>query len=161
MICLPLHSSSQEEGSPILVGLATYDKVLHFYNLKPTLAQPGMMVVTDTADMFVPMVDGFLVNVKEARGVMERSARTHTLSLSLKLSLLPPASSPSCQGCSLVPDHRKSSWNQPSEPVWRHSRQLAETVGCFCSIPASRRPRLRDSSRTDWIPNCWELTRKK
>ena len=82
MICLPLHSSSQEEGSPILVGLATYDKVLHFYNLKPTLAQPGMMVVTDTADMFVPMVDGFLVNVKEARGVMERSA----LSLSLSLS---------------------------------------------------------------------------
>jgi protein transport protein SEC24 len=66
-----LPDSSQEEGSPILVGLATYDKVLHFYNLKPSLAQPGMMVVTDTADMFVPMVDGFLVNVKEARGVME------------------------------------------------------------------------------------------
>ena len=88
MIYLPLHSSSQEEGSPILVGLATYDKVLHFYNLKPTLAQPGMMVVTDTADMFVPMVDGFLVNVKEARGVMERSALSLSLSLSSPPSLL-------------------------------------------------------------------------
>ena len=65
-------SASLEEGSPILVGLATYDKVLHFYNVKPTLAQPGMMVVADTADVFVPMVDGFLVNAKEARGVMER-----------------------------------------------------------------------------------------
>ena len=54
------------------MGLATYDKVLHFYNVKPTLAQPSMMVVADTADVFVPMVDGFLVNAKEARGVMER-----------------------------------------------------------------------------------------
>ena len=54
------------------MGLATYDKVLHFYNLNPTLAQPGMMVVADTADVFVPMVEGFLVNVREARGVMER-----------------------------------------------------------------------------------------
>ena len=72
LVHLSPHSSSQDEGSPILVGVATYDKVLHFYNMKPSLAQPGMMVVTDTADMFVPMVDGFLVNVKEARGVMER-----------------------------------------------------------------------------------------
>ena len=54
------------------MGLATYDKVLHFYNLNPSLAQPGMMVVADTADVFVPMVNGFLVNAKEARGVMER-----------------------------------------------------------------------------------------
>lgn len=67
-----LPSANQEGGSPILVGLATYDKVLHFYNLNPSLAQPGMMVVADTSDVFVPMVDGFLVNVREAHGVMER-----------------------------------------------------------------------------------------
>ena len=31
-----------------------------------------MMVVADVADVFVPMVDGFLVSVKEARSMMER-----------------------------------------------------------------------------------------
>jgi protein transport protein SEC24 len=66
-----LPDAGEEGGSPILVGLATYDTVLHFYNLNSNLAQPGMMVVADTADVFVPMVDGFLVNAKEARGVME------------------------------------------------------------------------------------------
>ena len=72
---LPPCSAGEEGGSPVLVGLATYDKVLHFYNLNASLAQPGMMVVADTADVFVPMVDGFLVNAKEARGVMERCVR--------------------------------------------------------------------------------------
>ena len=123
---LPLHSSSQEEGSPILVGLATYDKVLHFYNLKPSLAQPGMMVVTDTADMFVPMVDGFLVNVKEARGVMERSAHTLSLSLSLSLKLSPLPQSPLpaagdvfwCQTIRSHPGTSCQSWSGGAQGSW-------------------------------------------
>ena len=50
----------------------TYDKVIHFYNVKSSLAQPQMMVMTDISDVFVPMVDGFLVSVTEARTVLER-----------------------------------------------------------------------------------------
>ncbi|TSK14801.1 Protein transport protein Sec24C [Bagarius yarrelli] len=57
--------------SSIRVGFVTYNKVLHFYNVKASLAQPQMMVVSDVADMFVPLLDGFLVNVSESRVVIE------------------------------------------------------------------------------------------
>uniref|UniRef100_A0A4W4EYV5 SEC24 homolog C, COPII coat complex component n=1 Tax=Electrophorus electricus TaxID=8005 RepID=A0A4W4EYV5_ELEEL len=58
-------------ASNIRVGFVTYNKVLHFYNVKASLAQPQMMVVSDVADMFVPLLDGFLVNVAESRVVIE------------------------------------------------------------------------------------------
>ncbi|XP_063261919.1 protein transport protein Sec24C isoform X4 [Prinia subflava] len=58
------------EESAIRVGFVTYNKVLHFYNVKSSLAQPQMMVVSDVADMFVPLLDGFLVNVSESRTVI-------------------------------------------------------------------------------------------
>ncbi|XP_076154025.1 protein transport protein Sec24C [Alosa pseudoharengus] len=57
--------------SSVRVGFVTYNKVLHFYNVKASLAQPQMMVVSDVADMFVPLLDGFLVNVDESRVVIE------------------------------------------------------------------------------------------
>jgi hypothetical protein len=58
--------------SVVRVGFVTYNKVLHFYNVKASLAQPQMLVVSDVADMFVPLLDGFLVNVKESRMVIDR-----------------------------------------------------------------------------------------
>ncbi|NXO27653.1 SC24C protein, partial [Cisticola juncidis] len=58
------------EESAVRVGFVTYNKVLHFYNVKSSLAQPQMMVVSDVADMFVPLLDGFLVNVNESRTVI-------------------------------------------------------------------------------------------
>uniref|UniRef100_A0A8V5G528 Uncharacterized protein n=1 Tax=Melopsittacus undulatus TaxID=13146 RepID=A0A8V5G528_MELUD len=58
------------EESAIRVGFVTYNKMLHFYNVKSSLAQPQMMVVSDVADMFVPLLDGFLVNVNESRTVI-------------------------------------------------------------------------------------------
>ncbi|KAM3590025.1 uncharacterized protein V6R79_002079 [Siganus canaliculatus] len=58
------------ENSAIKVGFVTYNKVLHFYNVKSALAQPQMMVVSDTAEMFVPLLDGFLVNYQESRAVI-------------------------------------------------------------------------------------------
>lgn len=61
-----------ELDSEVRVGFVTYNKVLHFYNVKSSLAQPQMMVVSDVSDMFVPLLDGFLVNVKESRLVIER-----------------------------------------------------------------------------------------
>ncbi|XP_061490573.1 protein transport protein Sec24C isoform X2 [Rhineura floridana] len=64
---LPREGSMEE--SAIRVGFVTYNKVLHFYNVKSSLAQPQMMVVSDVVDMFVPLLDGFLVNVNESRTV--------------------------------------------------------------------------------------------
>lgn len=59
------------------MGFVTYNKILHFYNVKSSLAQPQMMVVSDVSDMFVPLLDGFLVNVKESRLVIERWEKMH------------------------------------------------------------------------------------
>ncbi|KAM6959869.1 protein transport protein Sec24D [Tautogolabrus adspersus] len=68
-----LENLPREEGvesSAIKVGFVTYNKILHFYNVKSALAQPQMMVVSDTAEMFVPLLDGFLVNYEESRAVI-------------------------------------------------------------------------------------------
>lgn len=73
----PLFSVSVSRENPevdsvVRVGFVTYNKVLHFYNVKSTLAQPQMLVVSDLSDMFVPLLDGFLVNINESRLVIER-----------------------------------------------------------------------------------------
>ncbi|XP_035262282.1 protein transport protein Sec24C isoform X1 [Anguilla anguilla] len=67
--CLP--REEEDEESPVRVGFVTYSKVLHFYNVKGSLAQPQMLVVSDVADAFVPLLDGFLVGVAESRPVIE------------------------------------------------------------------------------------------
>lgn len=58
---------SAQEPSPVRIGLVTYDKDVHFYNLSPRLTQPQMMVISDIDDVFVPLHDGFLVNIEESR----------------------------------------------------------------------------------------------
>ena len=60
------------DESLIKVGFVTYNTQLHFYNVKENLAQPQMMVVTDLEDTFVPLQDGFLVNYKESKAVVDR-----------------------------------------------------------------------------------------
>ncbi|XP_003967017.2 protein transport protein Sec24D [Takifugu rubripes] len=68
-----LQNLPREDGadaSAIKVGFVTYNKILHFYNVKSALAQPQMMVVSDTAEMFVPLQDGFLVSYQESRAVI-------------------------------------------------------------------------------------------
>ncbi|KAM4716216.1 protein transport protein Sec24C isoform 2-T2 [Anableps anableps] len=66
-----LPRQNPEVDSLVRVGFVTYNKVLHFYNVKSTLAQPQMLVVSDVSDMFVPLLDGFLVTVNESRQVIE------------------------------------------------------------------------------------------
>ncbi|XP_061107528.1 protein transport protein Sec24D [Conger conger] len=66
------HLPSEEgaESSAVRVGFVTYNKILHFYNVKSGLAQPQMMVVSDVAEMFLPLLDGFLVNFQDSRSVI-------------------------------------------------------------------------------------------
>ncbi|XP_068438888.1 protein transport protein Sec24C isoform X4 [Clinocottus analis] len=66
-----LPRENPEMDSVVRVGFVTYNKVLHFYNVKSSLAQPQMLVVSDVSDMFVPLLDGFLVNVNESRLVID------------------------------------------------------------------------------------------
>ncbi|KAG7024040.1 Protein transport protein Sec24-like protein, partial [Cucurbita argyrosperma subsp. argyrosperma] len=53
------------------IGFATFDSTIHFYNMKSTLTQPQMMVVSDLDDVFVPLPDDLLVNLSESRTVVE------------------------------------------------------------------------------------------
>ncbi|GER24875.1 transport protein Sec24 [Striga asiatica] len=53
------------------IGFITYDSTIHFYNMKSSLTQPQMMVVSDLDDIFVPLPDDLLVNLSESRGVIE------------------------------------------------------------------------------------------
>lgn len=57
--------------SKIRVGFITYSSVVHFYNISGSLAQPQMLVVSDVHDMFMPLLDGFLVRVSEAEQVID------------------------------------------------------------------------------------------
>uniref|UniRef100_A0A674D3M7 SEC24 homolog C, COPII coat complex component n=1 Tax=Salmo trutta TaxID=8032 RepID=A0A674D3M7_SALTR len=66
-----LPRENPEADSVVRVGFVTYNKVLHFYNVKSSLAQPQMMVVSDVSDMFLPLLDGFLVSVNDSRMVIE------------------------------------------------------------------------------------------
>lgn len=69
---LPPPREDGAESSTVKVGFVTYNKILHFYNVNSALAQPQMMVVSDTAEMFVPLLDGFLVNFQESRAVINK-----------------------------------------------------------------------------------------
>uniref|UniRef100_A0A8C9NVM6 SEC24 homolog D, COPII coat complex component n=1 Tax=Spermophilus dauricus TaxID=99837 RepID=A0A8C9NVM6_SPEDA len=65
-----LPREEHEESSAVRVGFITYHTVLHFFNVKSNLAQPQMMVVTDVGEVFVPLLDGFLVNYQESQSVI-------------------------------------------------------------------------------------------
>ncbi|KAA8519804.1 hypothetical protein F0562_014106 [Nyssa sinensis] len=53
------------------IGFITFDSTIHFYNMKSSLTQPQMMVVSDLDDTFVPLPDDLLVNLSESRSVVE------------------------------------------------------------------------------------------
>ena len=54
------------------MGFVTYAKEIHFYNVKGSLAQPQMLVVSDLEDVFVPLLDGCLVTLAESEAVIDR-----------------------------------------------------------------------------------------
>ncbi|KAL0390969.1 UNVERIFIED_CONTAM: protein transport protein Sec24-like [Sesamum calycinum] len=53
------------------IGFITYDSTIHFYNMKSSLMQPQMMVVSDLDDVFIPLPDDLLVNLSESRNVVD------------------------------------------------------------------------------------------
>lgn len=57
--------------SNMKVGFITYSNIVHFYNLKPSLAQPQMMVVGDVQDVFMPLLDGFLCDPEESESLID------------------------------------------------------------------------------------------
>ncbi|KAJ3149333.1 COPII coat Sec23p-Sfb3p heterodimer component [Geranomyces michiganensis] len=66
-----LYSGGKTIAPGTKIGIMTFDKSVHFYNLSASLDQPQMMVVCDVMDMFVPLNAGFLVDPMESRAVIE------------------------------------------------------------------------------------------
>ena len=54
------------------VALVTFDKSVHFYNMRPGLSAPQMMVIGEIEDPFVPLPDELLVNLSESRELLEK-----------------------------------------------------------------------------------------
>ncbi|CAF0727210.1 unnamed protein product [Adineta ricciae] len=84
-----LPKDKNAETSTVRVGFATFDKQVHFYNIRgassmmflcafvyacyascDSLGQPQMMVVSDLEEIFVPLLDGFLCSPQTSRGVI-------------------------------------------------------------------------------------------
>ena len=51
--------------SRMMMGFITFNSSVHFYSLKSTQSQPQMFIVSDLEDLFLPAMDGLLVNVKD------------------------------------------------------------------------------------------------
>ncbi|KAI5286332.1 COPII coat Sec23p-Sfb3p heterodimer component [Ascosphaera aggregata] len=52
------------------VGIITYDKLVHFYNLSSRLEQAQMIVMPDIEEPFVPLSDGLFVDPYESQDVI-------------------------------------------------------------------------------------------
>lgn len=52
------------------VGIVTFDKEIHFYNLSSSLDKAQMLVMPDIEDPFVPLSEGLFVDPKESKAVI-------------------------------------------------------------------------------------------
>ena len=52
------------------VGIVTYDKEMHFYNLSPKLTTAQMLVMPDLEEPFLPFTEGLFVDPLESRNVI-------------------------------------------------------------------------------------------
>lgn len=48
------------------VGVVTFDREMHFYNLSPKLATPQMLVMPDLEEPFLPFTEGLFVDPQES-----------------------------------------------------------------------------------------------
>ncbi|GJW98355.1 transport protein Sec24-like protein [Tanacetum coccineum] len=55
------------EGPRTMVGIATFDSTIHFYNLKRALQQPLMLIVPDIQDVYTPLQTDVIVQLDECR----------------------------------------------------------------------------------------------
>jgi len=53
------------------IGFVTFDSAVHFYNLKPSLNQPQLLVMAETEEPFLPAPDDLLVTLKESRELVD------------------------------------------------------------------------------------------
>uniref|UniRef100_A0A7E4W055 Zf-Sec23_Sec24 domain-containing protein n=1 Tax=Panagrellus redivivus TaxID=6233 RepID=A0A7E4W055_PANRE len=64
-----LPKDHNQEKSSMKIGFATYDQTIHFYNLGNP-HKPEMLIANDVEDVFVPIIDGFLVDYNDAEAAL-------------------------------------------------------------------------------------------
>ncbi|MCD7447266.1 hypothetical protein HAX54_026385 [Datura stramonium] len=63
--------SDLPEGPRTLVGVATFDSAIHFYNLKRARQQPLMLIVPDVQEVYTPLQSDVIVQLSECRQHLE------------------------------------------------------------------------------------------
>lgn len=63
-------SSQRKIPAGAKVGIVTFDKEIHFYNLSSTLDKAQMLVMPDIEDPFVPLSEGLFVDPEESKAVI-------------------------------------------------------------------------------------------
>ncbi|KAK6288783.1 hypothetical protein POUND7_000324 [Theobroma cacao] len=61
-----------QEDARTMVGIATFDSTIHFYNLKRALLQPLMLIVPDVQDVYIPLETDIIVQLSESRQHIEQ-----------------------------------------------------------------------------------------
>lgn len=59
------------EGPRTMVGIATFDSTIHFYNLRRASQQPLMLIVPDVQDVYTPLETDVVVPLSECRQHVE------------------------------------------------------------------------------------------
>ncbi|GAB4826005.1 Protein transport protein Sec24C [Ancistrocladus abbreviatus] len=59
------------DGPRTMVGIATFDSTIHFYNLKRALQQPLMLIIPDVQDVYTPLETDVVVPLSECRQHLE------------------------------------------------------------------------------------------
>ncbi|KAL3655073.1 Protein transport protein Sec24B [Castilleja foliolosa] len=59
------------KGPRTMVGIATFDSTIHFYNLKRASQQPLMLIVPDVEDVYTPLESDVIVQLAECRQHLE------------------------------------------------------------------------------------------
>ncbi|ODQ64901.1 hypothetical protein NADFUDRAFT_25835 [Nadsonia fulvescens var. elongata DSM 6958] len=73
-IRLALFGNDYEEPSipsGCKVGIMTFDRTVHFYNLNKELTQAQMIIMSDITDPYCPLEEGLFVDPQESRNVIE------------------------------------------------------------------------------------------
>ncbi|KAG2557595.1 hypothetical protein PVAP13_8NG220200 [Panicum virgatum] len=64
--------SDLPEGPRTMVGIATFDSVIHFYSLKRAQQQPLMLIVPDVHDVYTPLQTDLILPVSECQENLEQ-----------------------------------------------------------------------------------------
>lgn len=86
------------------IAIITFDKSIHFYNVRPGVENPQMMVVGEIEDPFVPLPDELLVNLSESRDIVDKLLDSIPKSFA-QTQIVDSAMGPAIQAAFLVMNH--------------------------------------------------------